>query len=612
MSFLSTVAAAAIVPPDEMIARRISMQTVLNDTTNQTERTRVERIGDFFLSPLATLDGEGNLLTWFDTNFPSVKELRARPLPGAHRQFWTSKTSYAKWREVVRRRIRETIGEIAARQELRAREDGWTPFLAHLKSMTENDGPVHKAQYGSIVRLADLARQNDLDPSDLTPEKVSILLDVLPPDHREKAIPFLTVLNRLKVHPGVAAYLPQDFDASCLRMHAQTEVPTSIRNMIADMLDKAQFKDGSYDDVTQTSKTRFNARSRVNYAAALIALARGAADAKQVDLTSLNSLLSFFDCDTRRAVIAHWTEKAAKETGFQARTAAGYVRIIIQVGAANEINMAEWRTSYKNNAFLQAGKAAAKEMSEKNMNFCKDLMASKKMIKTFLTQHVLYKEKAEELLRKKNPYSRNDLKKIRRLGTCAAFAAICLRGAALRKGSALSIQSHGRDQNIYSVKDGDKRHFLIRISKKNMKGEYVELPAIPIHDDQYEGYAVIDWFMRKIRPLFNYANAEWCEKEQVAQTPFLFPSEKSANALDGRTLYKWIRSSSQDISIPMRPHNFRHGLATLLLAKSWDNRSKAADYLGCTVGVIDTYYVWIDKRLTIEATQRMLGEYLAS
>ncbi|MDD9709552.1 hypothetical protein PVW53_20015 [Seohaeicola sp. SP36] len=612
MSFLSTVAAAAIVPPDEMIARRVSMQTVLDDTTDETERKRVRRVSDFFLEPLSTLDGGGDLLGWFDDQFPEVKALGARPLPGADRQFWSSKSAYAKWREVVRRRIRTTNGDLAAREELRARDDGWTPLLRHLKSMTKDDGPVHHGQYGAIVTFADLARQNELEPSELTPSNIAALLDVLPAHLREKATQTIFSLNRLKVHPSVAAFLPATFDVSSLRVTAQTHVPDTIRNMIDAMLDKAQLEADSYDDVTQTWKIRFNETSRSNYSAALIALARGAADAMQTNLASLNSLQSLFACETRRAVIAHWTEMAGKSTGFQARTAAGYVRVIIQIGEANGIDVSEWRKSRKNNAFLLEGKDSAEKMAKKNMVFCQNLMASRQSIKIFLRQHVLYQQKAKRILSKGTPLTKSDLEKIRRLGTCAAFSALCLRGAALRKGTALSIKSHGPEQNLHRIKDGDKRHFLLRISKKNMKGEYVELPPIPIHDNQYAGYEVIDWFLREIRPLFDHANPEWCENNKVAQTPFLFPSEKSAKALNGALLHKWISKSSYSIGIPMRPHNFRHGLATLLLAKSWGNRNRAADYLGCSVGVIDTYYGWIDKRQKIEGTQVILAEYLFS
>ena len=54
-----------------------------------------------------------------------------------------------------------------------------------------------------------------------------------------------------------------------------------------------------------------------------------------------------------------------------------------------------------------------------------------------------------------------------------------------------------------------------------------------------------------------------------------------------------------------------HGFATLLLARSWSNRGRAAAYLGCSVSVLDTYYGWIDKRQKLEEVQDLLVEVLA-
>lgn len=76
-------------------------------------------------------------------------------------------------------------------------------------------------------------------------------------------------------------------------------------------------------------------------------------------------------------------------------------------------------------------------------------------------------------------------------------------------------------------------------------------------------------------------------------------------------LYRWLTSCSDKIGLKIHPHNFRHGFATLLLAKSWSNRGRAAAYLGCSVSVLETYYGWIDKRQKLEEVQDLLAEALA-
>jgi len=74
-----------------------TMQTVFDETVNETERNRIARVAEYFNEPLSTLDGgEVDLLAWFDTNFPALKQIGAGPLPGSGRSFWQSKSSYAK------------------------------------------------------------------------------------------------------------------------------------------------------------------------------------------------------------------------------------------------------------------------------------------------------------------------------------------------------------------------------------------------------------------------------------------------------------------------------------------------------------------------------------
>lgn len=121
-----------------------TMQTVFDETVDKTERNRIVRLGDFYSTPLSALDGNGvDLLTWFDAQFPPLKEIGAGQIPGSNRNFWRSKSSYAKWREVVRRRIRATLGRDDEKKALRERIDGWTPFLALLEDLSKDHGPVH-------------------------------------------------------------------------------------------------------------------------------------------------------------------------------------------------------------------------------------------------------------------------------------------------------------------------------------------------------------------------------------------------------------------------------------------------------------------------------------
>ncbi|MWD29327.1 hypothetical protein E0K89_017745 [Aquicoccus sp. SCR17] len=609
MGFFSTASQTAMAVP---VPVSQTMQTVLDETVNETERNRIVRVGEFFDKPLSILDGDGvDLLTWFDSHFPPLKQIGAGPLPGSGRTFWQSKSSYAKWREVVRRRIRTTLGLVAAKKALRERVDGWTPFLALLEELSKDHGPVHPGTLGAVRTFSDRARSAGIDPMDLTPDTVPSFLDGMPTHESDASATALRALARHRVFPQIAAHLPPDYDPTYLVPTARTPVPDSVRKMIADMVEAARYDQSTYDDVSESCTENFNQETAKTYCAALVALARAAQETGKADLASLNCLGSLFETPVRIAAIRHWIDQSETEVGSSLRTAADYVRIVAQIGKANGIRTKKWLKSLKKNPHLQEGHAAGEKMSPKNRVFCERLIHDPADVRTFLRQHVLYQERAKDVLATDKALTKSQLRAARRLSTCAAFSALAIRGAGLRKGSALAAECSGTGQNLFRKTAGERKFFELRIAQKDMKGEYVELPPIHIRDDKYCGYEVLDWYLKTARPLFDFADPDYCEEKECALATHLFVSERSARPLAGSMLYKWLTRSSAEIGLPMFPHNFRHGFATLLLARSWSNRGRAAAYLGCSVGVLDTYYGWIDKRQKLEEVQDLLAEALA-
>lgn len=607
MDMFNKAVAAAATPSKP---KRITMQTVFDTTQDPTEQKRIRRIKEFFDAPLATFD-EPDLLGWFDRHFPSLKALGANPMPGSDRHFWTSSTAYQKWREVVRRRICHATGINSTKQALRARNDGWAPLLGLLKELAKGPGPLHSASVGAITAFSDAAREAGLDPSDLTESVVPGLLEAMPLMDRDRAAQALRALARAQIFDEVAALLPADFDPTYLVPAPRTPVPDTVRKMIDQMVQNARLDESTYDDVSQTCSENFGEDTAETYTAALIALARTAQDLGCVDLDTLTCPEDLFCAGTRRAVVADWTTPKTDARQFSLRTAADYVGIIALIGNANRIDVSEWKANYKNNKKLNEGRAAGETMSPKVQRFCESLIAKPENVRIFLRQHILYQERAQDILATDKALALGQIRKARHFGTVAAFAALEIRGAGLRKGSALAAQSHGVNPNLFQRTNGKQRWYELRVAKEDMKGEYVQLPPINIRDDAFAGYEVLDWYLRKIRPLSDYANPEFCEQQKCPMSPYLFVAERSPKPLSGALLYRWLTSCSDKIGLKIHPHNFRHGFATLLLAKSWSNRGRAAAYLGCSVNVLETYYGWIDKRQKLEEVQDLLAEALA-
>lgn len=88
-----------------------------------------------------------------------------------------------------------------------------------------------------------------------------------------------------------------------------------------------------------------------------------------------------------------------------------------------------------------------------------------------------------------------------------------------------------------------------------------------------------------------------------AQSIHLFVAPESAAHLSKSLFYEWITEASDAIGMPMTAHNFRHGLASILLKRSLANLEKVAKFLGNTPGVVERNYAWINVESVIEETQ---------
>lgn len=112
----------------------------------------------------------------------------------------------------------------------------------------------------------------------------------------------------------------------------------------------------------------------------------------------------------------------------------------------------------------------------------------------------------------------------------------------------------------------------------------------PIERGKLNGLEVIEWFMETIRPLY----------PDECGSPFLFPSIETTGSLQYNTFLGWFKRETRAAGLPMIPHNFRHGLASLLIHANpgrWDILERLLDD---SVGTARRNYGWVNKR-----TQRL-------
>ena len=100
--------------------------------------------------------------------------------------------------------------------------------------------------------------------------------------------------------------------------------------------------------------------------------------------------------------------------------------------------------------------------------------------------------------------------------------------------------------------------------------------------------------MREIRPLFPGAE----------DSDYLFPGLNDPGGLRYGTLLEWFKTLTREAGLPMMPHKFRHGLASLLLQKNpgrWDLLERLLDDAPMTAR---RNYAWVNKRAQREDVMR--------
>jgi hypothetical protein len=265
--------------------------------------------------------------------------------------------------------------------------------------------------------------------------------------------------------------------------------------------------------------------------------------------------------------------------------------------ARNDVDPSLMKNHLRANRFLKKGKKASNDMSPTSRKFCEHLLASPQQTMKFLSMHVHLRNQVNELLDRLtgvefNPKS-HEITRIRQIGTVAAICALETRGAPIRIESALELVFRGPGRTFH-LPSRKTKHATINLGPEHNKN-YVEIWA-PIQPNNLNGLEVILWYLEKIRPLF--PNHE--------ESVHLFPGFKYGEALEYRTFLGWFKRQTRSAGLPMTPHKFRHGLASLLLQHNpgrWDLLERLLDDTPATVR---KNYAWVNERAKRTEVQKFI------
>lgn len=620
MSILTQIANSLATPVASETPKPKSMQDVHDDAIAARkidEARAIKRVADYFGAPLVDVVAD---VEWFDQMFPLAR--RAVQVPGRDRSFWKTRDGYNKWRNKVRRRIEHSIGAVAEKLERNARHDGWAPLIELMHTLSLDGGPIHGAEAGAVIAFADRARQFDVGPGDLSRGTIDKLLDQAPNEpKRRKILSALGVLKRYQCIRSVAAHLPDVLDVEAARRRFENVLPPHVDAWIGEVIEVGRLSNAKFDKTTGKHSEAWQPTTVSTYTSALRSYVWSASKERGglIDLDRLTDFSMLFTEETALTVVADWNNRSEMPDGLTPLSAYEYISTIITVLDRNDMEACHLGEVRENSAFLIEGKQAENEMSPKNIAFCRPIVDNPQARRRFLTQHFAYRDRAEEILATDKMLSQSQLREARMFGTCAGFAAIELCGAPNRVTNVLQLRHRGPNSNLFLPK-GHADHFEIALVRKEMKVKKgKQVPRQKIRRNALEGAQTLDWYLKTIRPLFPHGNPQWCagvdqpfdnlrfgkvkDPMRRRESIHLFVAPESDAHLSKSVFYDYLCEASEVIGMPMTPHHYRHGIATILLKRSLANVSKVATMLNNTPAVVLKNYAWINEEALIEETQ---------
>lgn len=553
---------------------RISGDKSLSPATIKDYLAQIDRcLGVFNVNELSAITID---VTDFRIRFPS------RDFPRDH--FKTVK-AYQAWRKKMVSAMKRASGVAAAERERRFRDDEWSRLLEIYQTVTDSKerGAI------SLAILADEARRADRNPRNLDADWLDQLCDVLRPGRREAIYRALRHLETCRVRSReIDRLLPQGplTHPIKFRRRASAELPIEIAKQLQNLI--GEHCDGDYDEILEEHTDAKSKPTRNTYIAAAkkylaSALRCGALDRDCGDLSEAFAEPVF------TAVMRDWIGEQDLARQISDRTKRSYVSNIMSLAVTSGMPVHFMKAALHRNRILKRGREAEKEMAPKTREFCSRLLRRRHDELTFKSLHLRFQERAIDFLATSSP-GRYSEDRIIQLGVMAAFSAIALWGVPLRIENMRQLRHRGNNPTLILPR-GSRNRAHILIPGQDVKNG--KLIRAQISDGPTRALEVLDWYLEVIRPRIPSAD----------HSVFLFPG-RSGRAISSSSLRAWLQSHSRDLNIPMNPHNFRHGLASLYLRDHPGEFGQVARLLCNTPSVVRLHYAWIDEEAEMRVVQQ--------
>jgi hypothetical protein len=514
-----------------------------------------------------------------------------------------------RWKRNVAAAINGATGVIAARKERRARADDWKTLLQLIEQMLRDKASMpsdfHEKKLISVNSTADIARRLEIEPRDIDTELALILFKSVTRKGEKDAVAYtMGLLDQLRnpFDKKLSALLPE-VPLHFVRPARATaiKIPIAVSDELDVWVNIASRGEWSITDSKYTGGSDPN-----SYLYAVKKVLSTAVIAGALELENLNTIASAFNKKTMVVVVQTlktWHEQKANGL-ITPRTAKGYLEALIPFLERNGESSETIKSILRTDEWINSAVRGGEKMNSKTKEFCRNVVTDKNVQINFLSLHIKLRAKAIQCLKaamnvvgaEKNGL----LVKARQFGSCAAFAALETEAVPARVSNVLNAKFRGDDVwlNLGHGKSDDGFFTVPAGAVKNRKSIYAPILA----KSPLRGMETLRWFEQAIRPL--YPNG--------STNDHFFPAIiKNEEPLSYGTFKSWWSFCAADCGFPgLNPHMFRHGQASILVAKNPGNWSLVSARLGDTEAVCRSTYVWVDHENLVLKGQQLLVEGL--
>lgn len=495
--------------------------------------------------------------------------------------------SYLAWRKKLMSVLRGFYGEIASARNHRQQKDQWSKVLEQVSLLILPEIGFSQHRIIPIKSLITEARKANRLPADLAGPWLADLCDNLNGPQRATYARAIQNLEEFRtLCPDLDALLPEGALTHPSKVRRRCEnLPEPFASWVEVVLD--DLCRGEYDEISGESQNGKSARTLAVYRAALRKYL-GTALRIQALPPDCASLADALQREVFIKTIRNWINEPGEAREVSDRTKHRYLIILIKVGLHLKVPTDFMKAASKQNPNMKKGKADGKVMPEATQMFCRNLLRDRQMEMTFRSLHLVFQRKAKELTVNNMHLPYSDERFVQ-FGSLAAFSAIALWGVPLRIQNMRDLRHLGAAPSIvFPQKPKDRAHILLTASEVKNKRPI----RAPIAEGPTRALEVLKWYIDKVRPLI-----PWAERSD-----FLFPGYHGPQ-IGGHSIRNWLFKHTRDLGMPMTPHNFRHGLATLYLRSYPGAYSQAARLLCNTPKTVKTYYAWIDEEAELKQVQ---------